>query len=108
MHFKEIFSAITRLEEKEAGSSSPEKILFELKEAVVEELSHLRAGSNFNLNSFKSNWVTRITIMMTELNLANKVLAIICHTARKNAIRERESNLPCLRANLQVTGSSFC
>ncbi|KAG0753789.1 hypothetical protein G6F57_014162 [Rhizopus arrhizus] len=72
MHFEDIFNAVTHLEGEEQGSSSPEKLLIELKDVVVEELSHLLVDSDFDLNSFKSVWVTRITSVMTELNLVNK------------------------------------
>ncbi|KAG1036179.1 hypothetical protein G6F43_013095 [Rhizopus delemar] len=80
---QDIFNAITHLEGEEQGSSSPEKILIELKEMVVEELSHSLVGSDFDLNSFKSTWVTRITSVMTELNLANKTLGVSKSTSNK-------------------------
>jgi hypothetical protein len=104
MHFEDIFNAITHLEGEEQGSSSPEKILIELKDVVVEELSHLLVDSNFDLNSFKSVWVTRITSVMTELNLVNKVRAIICHTARK--MQYEKGNRTCQIQTLGVSKST--
>lgn len=78
-HFEDISDAIAHLEEQEPGSRSPKRILIELKKVVVEKLNHFIVDSNFDLNSFKSAWVSRITSMMTELNLnATKVRAIIC------------------------------
>ncbi|KAG1444940.1 hypothetical protein G6F46_009292 [Rhizopus delemar] len=101
---QDIFNAITHLKGEEQVSSSPEKILIELKEIVVEELSHSIVGSDFDLNSFKSAWVTRITFVMTELNLANKVRAIICHTARK--MQHEEGNRTCQIQTLGVSKST--
>lgn len=81
-HSEDISDAIAHLEEQEPGSSNPKKILIELKKVVVEELNHFIVDSNFDLNSFKPAWISRITSVMTELNLnATKVRAILCHTA---------------------------
>lgn len=69
--FEDIFESISRLEEEEEGSSSPNFFLTGLKDAVIKEKNQLLSNSNLNINSLKSDWTTIMTAVMTGLNLTD-------------------------------------